>query len=78
MEPLWGYAPDRATRHKLLALRGAGGVAFGLYAGLNRPTGAREIHDVKLVTAIDTRFTASDRTYGARRVWRDVLEEGLT
>ena len=22
-------------------------------------------------------FIASDRTYGARRVWRDVLEEGL-
>jgi putative transposase len=27
--------------------------------------------------AIETSFKASDRTYGARRVWRDVLEEGL-
>jgi putative transposase len=25
--------------------------------------------------AIETSFKASDRTYGARRVWRDVLEE---
>jgi putative transposase len=28
--------------------------------------------------AIEASFKASDRTYGARRVWRDVLEEGLT
>jgi putative transposase len=27
--------------------------------------------------ATDKSFKASDRTYGARRVWRDVLEEGL-
>lgn len=28
--------------------------------------------------AIDRSFKASDRTYGARRVWFDVLEEGLS
>ncbi len=49
----------------------------GFHAWLNRPTSAREIHDAKLVTAIETSLKASDRTYGARRVWRDVLEEGL-
>ncbi|WP_420006256.1 IS3 family transposase [Arenibacterium sp. LLYu02] len=49
----------------------------GFHAWLNRPTSAREIQDAKLVTAIETSFKASDRTYGARRVWRDVLEEGL-
>jgi putative transposase len=49
----------------------------GFHAWLNRPASAREIHDAKLVTAIETSFKASDRTYGARRVWRDVLEEGL-
>ena len=27
--------------------------------------------------AIDKSFKASDRTYGARRIWRDVLEDGL-
>ncbi len=26
---------------------------------------------------IDKSFKASDRTYGARRVWRDALENGL-
>jgi len=49
----------------------------GFRAWLNRPTSTREIHDAKLVTAIETSFKASDRTYGARRVWYDVLEEGL-
>jgi putative transposase len=49
----------------------------GFHAWLNRPTSIREIHDAKLVTAIETSFKASDRTYGARRVWRDVLEDGL-
>ena len=49
----------------------------GFHAWLNRPVSARKIHDAKLVAAIDKSFKASDRTYGARRVWRDVLEEGL-
>ncbi|QEH97771.1 IS3 family transposase (plasmid) [Gluconobacter thailandicus] len=44
---------------------------------LNRPISIRASHDAKLVTAIETSFRTSDRTYGARRVWRDVLEEGL-
>ena len=48
----------------------------GFHAWLNRPASTREIHDAKLVTAIDKSFKASDRTYGARRVWRDVLEDG--
>jgi putative transposase len=50
----------------------------GFHAWLNRPTSAREIHDAKLVTAIETSFKASDRTHGARRLWRDVLEDGPT
>ena len=49
----------------------------GFHAWLNRPTSAREIHDAQLVTAIETSFKASYRSYGARRVWRDVLQEGL-
>jgi putative transposase len=42
-----------------------------------RPTGLHEIDDAKLVTAIETSFKAGDRTYGARRVWHDGLEEGF-
>ena len=55
----------------------------GFHAWLGRPTSARKFHDAKLVTAIRSSFTASDRTYGARRVWRAApskwldLEEGL-
>jgi putative transposase len=49
----------------------------GFHAWLSRPASIREMHDAKLVTAIETSFRASDRTYGARRVWRDVLEDGL-
>ena len=49
----------------------------GFHAWLKRPISNRAILDAKLVTAIDTSFKASDRTYGARRVWHDVLEEGF-
>jgi putative transposase len=49
----------------------------GFHGWLNRPTSAREIHDAKLVMAMETSFKASGRTSGARRVWRHVLEEGL-
>lgn len=36
----------------------------GLNAWLNRPTSARQIHDAKLITTIETSVKASDRTYG--------------
>jgi putative transposase len=49
----------------------------GFHAWLKRPISARASYDAKLVLEIDKSFKASDRTYGARRVWRDVLEEGL-
>jgi len=49
----------------------------GFHAWLNRPACERAIYDEKLGAAIGASFKASDRTYGARRVWRDVLEEGL-
>lgn len=49
----------------------------GFHAWLKRPISARASYDAKLVVEIDKSFKASDRTYGARRVWRDVLEDGL-
>ncbi len=48
----------------------------GFHAWFNRPTIAHEIQHAGLVTAIEPSFEASDRTYGARGVWRDILEEG--
>lgn len=49
----------------------------GFHSWLGRPSSARAIQDAKFVTAIDRRFKASDQTYGARRGWRDLLEDGL-
>jgi putative transposase len=42
-----------------------------------RPISAQAGYDAKLFVEIDESFKASDRTCGARRVWRDVLEGGL-
>ena len=50
----------------------------GFHAWLNRSPSARFRHDEVLVTAVDRSFKSSDRTYGARRVWHDVLAEGLS
>jgi len=48
----------------------------GFHAWLIRSPSARSWHDEVLVTAIDRSFKSSYRTYGARRVWHDVLAEG--
>lgn len=50
----------------------------GFHAWLNRSPSVRSRHDEVLVTSIDRSFKGSDRTYGARRVWHDVLAEGLS
>ncbi|UUP19686.1 hypothetical protein NTH_04198 (plasmid) [Nitratireductor thuwali] len=50
----------------------------GFHAWLNRSPSNRSRQDEELVTAIDRSFKSSDRTYGARRVWHDVLAEGLS
>jgi putative transposase len=49
----------------------------GFYAWLDRPPSARATRDEALGREIRASFLASDRTYGARRVWRDVLAAGL-
>ena len=50
----------------------------GFHAWLNRSPSARSRRDEVLVSRIDRSFKSSDRTYGARRVWHDVLAEGLS
>jgi putative transposase len=47
------------------------------HAWLNRSPGDRAVCDETLVLEIGKNFKPSDRTYGARRVWHDVLAEGL-
>ena len=49
----------------------------GFHAWLTRPPSARSRNDAVLAERIRASFILSDRTYGARRVWHDMLEEGF-
>jgi putative transposase len=58
---------------------GALGVSRGgFYAWLTRPRSARSRRDEELGAKVRASFLASDRTYGARRAWRDLLAEGIS
>ena len=48
----------------------------GFYAWLTRAPSRRARADAVVGAVVRTSFLASDRTYGARRVWRDALEAG--
>jgi putative transposase len=50
----------------------------GFHAWLTRPPSARSRSDEALVARVRSSFVASDRTYGARRVWHDLLAEGIS
>ena len=49
----------------------------GFHAWLNRTPSARSRSDEALGRRVKASFVASDRTYGARRVWHDMLAEGF-
>src|SRR3982750_3391717 len=60
-------------------LYGALGVSRGgFYAWLTGPRSQHSRSDEALGAKVRASFLASDRTYGARRVWRDLLAEGLS
>jgi putative transposase len=48
----------------------------GFYAWLVRPPSCRSQADEVLGAQVRQSFVGSDRTYGARRVWHDVLAQG--
>lgn len=50
----------------------------GFHAWLTRPPSNRAMADEETGARVQASFIASDRTYGARRVWRDVLAEGIS
>ena len=50
----------------------------GFYAWLTRPPSDRSRRDEVLTREVRRSFLDSDRTYGARRVWHDVLAAGLS
>ena len=57
---------------------GALGVSRGgFYAWLTRPRSKRSRDNEALATKVRESFLASDRTYGARRVQKDLAEEGV-
>jgi putative transposase len=49
----------------------------GFYAWLTRPRSRRSRSDEALSTRVRASFLASGRTYGARRVWHDLLADGV-
>jgi len=60
-------------------LCGALGVSRGgFYAWLTRPRSRRSRSDEELSAKVRASFIGSDRTYGARRVWHDLLAEGVS
>ena len=67
----------------ILALRGTpkvfGGVSrSGFHAWLTRTPSARSRSDEVIGARVRASFLGSDRTYGARRVWHDVLADGIS
>jgi len=49
----------------------------GFHAWLNRSPSARSRSDGAVSQQVKASFIASDRTYGARRVWYDLLANGV-
>ncbi|KAB7784040.1 Mobile element protein [Methylorubrum populi] len=49
----------------------------GFHAWYTRQPSQRTRDDEAILSKAHASFVASDRTYGARRVWRDVLTEGV-
>lgn len=49
----------------------------GFHAWLTRQPSQRARDDEAILSKARASFVASDRTYGARRVWHDVLAEGV-
>ncbi len=50
----------------------------GFHAWLTRRASRRAQDDAAILTKVRASFAASDRTYGARRIWHDMLAEGIS
>lgn len=60
-----------------MAVRSDGRIAVRLPFLANRAPSARSLSDETVGRQVKASFLASDRTYGARRVWRDLLADGM-
>ena len=50
----------------------------GSYAWLQRPESERQRTDREFSGLMKESFEGSDRSYGARRVWRELSDQGVT
>lgn len=50
----------------------------GFHAWLTRRASRQAQDDAAILTRVRASFAASDRTYGARRIWHDVLADGIS
>jgi putative transposase len=69
-------AKHRGAWPVLIMCEALGVSRSGFYAWLNRSRSRRELDDEVLGSQVRQSFLGSDRTYGARRVWHDVLAFG--
>jgi putative transposase len=69
-------AKHRGAWPVLMMCEALGVSRSGFYAWLERPRSQRSLDDERLGRLARDSFIDSDRTYGARRVWRDVLTAG--
>jgi putative transposase len=73
----FGFVAKHRGIWPVLVICGALGVSrSGFYAWLKRPRSKRSLTDESMSTVARMSFLDSDRTYGARRVWHDVLAAG--
>ena len=73
----FGFVVKHRATWPVPVLCGALGVSrSGFYAWVRRAPSVRARRHRVVSDVIRTSFVQSDRTYGARRVWRDVLEAG--
>ena len=66
-------AKHRGAWPVLMMCEALGVSRSGFYAWLTRPRSQRDLHDEVLGGQVRQSFLGSDRTYGARRVWHDML-----
>ncbi len=69
-------AKHRGAWPVLLICEALGVSRSGFYAWMSRPRSQRSLDDEVIGGQVHHSFVRSDRTYGARRVWHDVLALG--
>ena len=71
-------AKHRGAWPVLMMCEALGVSRSGFYAWLVRPQSQRSLDDESMGLAVRQSFLDSDRTYGARRIWHDLLADGAS